>query len=497
MEREPAYKQKLISYNAEDCQALRILTEELARLRTSADSELNVDYVDQPKQNTTSIGSELHAAFDHVLLYASSNYPKRRICFRPKTDAPKRNGPGAPKGHQAYERTVPVGRRTVVRVASKRYCSKHKGERLQRSGKDAEKVIVDLNFANTGCRKTVIKYAGEQRYCPRCERYYEPPFIKRLCGQTFGHGFRAWAIYQRIILRLPFRTITQAMEDLFHETASEASIVNFVESFAEYYRRTESILVKRLRESPFVHVDETRLSIRGVDHYVWVFTDGQHVVFRLTETRETTVVQELLGGYQGVLTTDFYAGYDALDCRQQKCWVHLIRDLNEDLWKYPFDEELQQFVLAVKDLIIPIIEAIDRWGLRSKHLRKFNKQVNQFYAMAIDGREYALDVTKKYQKRFVRYRASLFRFLDEDSVPWNNNTAERAIRHLAVQRKISGALYSQGALNYLVLLGIAQTCRFQEKSFLKFLLSKEIDVDRFQSARRIKISKQINRGPKL
>jgi hypothetical protein len=87
----------------------------------------------------------------------------------------------------------------------------------------------------------------------------------------------------------------------------------------------------------------------------------------------------------------------------------------------------------------------------------------------------------------------LFRFLDEDGVPWNNNTGERAIRHLAVQRKISGQLYRRGAVDYLVLLGIAQTCRFQEKSFLQFLLSTEIDVDRFQSSRRIKISKPVSR----
>jgi len=494
MGREAAYKQKLISYNAEDCQALHILMEELARLRTDADSEFNVDYVDQPKQNTTNLGSDLHAALNHVLLYASSNYPKGRICFRSGTEATKGKAPGGQKGHRAYDRIVPVGRRTVIRVPSKRQCPNHKGEYLQKSGQDAEKVIVDLNFGKTGCRKTVIKYVGEERYCPGCERYYKPPSIKKLGEQTFGHGFRAWAVYQRVILRLPYRTITLATEDLFHETASQASIVNFVESFAEYYRRTELLHVKRLRESPFVHVDETRLSICGVDHYVWVFTDGRHVVFRLTETRETTVVRELLKGYQGVVVTDFYAGYDTLDCRQEKCWVHLIRDLNEDLWKYPFDEELEKFVSGVKDLIVPIIEVIDRWGLKAKHLRRFKKPVDRFYATVIQGREYALDVTKKYQKRFVRYRESLFRFLEEDGIPWNNNTAERAIRHLAVQRKISGALYPRGAVDYLVLLGIAQTCRFQKKSFLKFLLSEEIDVDRFQPPRRVKISRPINRA---
>src|SRR5205823_3900697 len=150
---EAAYKEKLISYNAEDCQALRILTEKLARLRTEADSELNVDYVDGPKQNATRLGSELHAALDHVLLYASVNYPKGRLAFRPETDTAKQKVPGAQKGHQGYERAVPAGRRTVIRVASKRTCPKHKGERLQkRPGRDAEIVIVDLSFANTGCR---------------------------------------------------------------------------------------------------------------------------------------------------------------------------------------------------------------------------------------------------------------------------------------------------------------------------------------------------------
>jgi len=51
---------------------------------------------------------------------------------------------------------------------------------------------------------------------------------------------------------------------------------------------------------------------------------------------------------------------------------------------------------------------------------------------------------------------------------------------LAVQRKISGFFFKSFASRYLVLLGIAQTCKFQEKSFLKFLLSGEMDVDHFR-----------------
>ena len=90
----------------------------------------------------------------------------------------------------------------------------------------------------------------------------------------------------------------------------------------------------------------------------------------------------------------------------------------------------------------------------------------------------------KYKDRFVRYQDSLFTFLEQDGIPWHNNTAERAIRHLARQREISGSFHESGARDYLVLLGIRQTCRSQGKSFFKFLLSEETDLDHFASRKR-------------
>ena len=112
---------------------------------------------------------------------------------------------------------------------------------------------------------------------------------------------------------------------------------------------------------------------------------------------------------------------------------------------------------------------------------KFKKEINQFYKNNINDRIYRSELVIKYQKRFERYRDSLFTFLEYDLIPWHNNTAERALRHFAVQRKISGSFFESGATSYLTLLGIMQTCRFQEKSFLKFLVSGEKDVDTFKS----------------
>jgi hypothetical protein len=58
------------------------------------------------------------------------------------------------------------------------------------------------------------------------------------------------------------------------------------------------------------------------------------------------------------------------------------------------------------------------------------------------------------------------------------------IRHICKQKNISGSFHESLTRHYLRLVGIFQTCRFQNKSFLKFLLSKEKDVDNFDVKRR-------------
>ena len=90
---------------------------------------------------------------------------------------------------------------------------------------------------------------------------------------------------------------------------------------------------------------------------------------------------------------------------------------------------------------MPIFDDVGKYGLKTRHLQKHAKDVDRFYNRTIEGEISDSEVVLKYQKRFLRYRESLFRFLFEDGIPWNNNTGERAIRHLAIQRKISGSFY--------------------------------------------------------
>jgi hypothetical protein len=119
------------------------------------------------------------------------------------------------------------------------------------------------------------------------------------------------------------------------------------------------------------------------------------------------------------------------------------------------------------------------YGLSKAYLSSFSAQVDSFYENMILGKTYQSDVALKYQKRLKKYRDSLFTFINYDGIPWNNNMAERALRHLVVQENISKTFYKSVFPDHLLLLGIMQTCRFQQKSFLKFLISREKDVDSY------------------
>ena len=491
-------KERLLRYNQDDCWALVVLWDELVRLGgTAASADPCVDFADQPKQFASKAGAHLHEQFAQVLESAHASYQKTRLTLSPGEKPSSEGGVkkrGAKKGHQAFRRILPTHADRTVTVPRRRICPGHR-VRLQPTDEVAEAYQIDLRFTKKGFKKVITKYTGSKMFCPRCRRSLPPPAILRLEGRLFGHGFQAWAVYHRVVLRLSYRQITATMEDMFCERTSAPTVVKFVRNMAAFYGRCEKANLDRLLAGPFLHVDETRLSIQGTDHYAWILTDGRRVVFRMTATRETTMIRELLSNYKGVLVSDFYAGYDGVGHRQQKCLVHLIRDLNDDLWASPFNSEFEAFVLAVRDLMVPMIEAVQGRVAKARQLTKFLPTIDAFYASHIAGISYQSEVTQKYQKRFERYRDSLFTFLSLDGIPWNNNTAERGIRHLAIQRKISGAFFEDPMTDYLLLLGIAQTCRFQEKSFLKFLMSGELDVDAFRSGKRLQFSKAVRSQP--
>src|SRR5438034_11844653 len=90
------------------------------------------------------------------------------------------------------------------------------------------------------------------------------------------------------------------------------------------------------------------------------------------------MIQATLSSFKGVLVSDFYGVYDSLACPQQKCLVHLMRDLNDEVLDHPYDEELKEIVRSFAVLLKAIVETIDRRGLKRHFLGKHRSEVERF-----------------------------------------------------------------------------------------------------------------------
>jgi hypothetical protein len=464
----PELKTALVAYNQDDCAAIETVTSHLTQILREAKSRADVEFPDKPKRIASDKGLEIHSSLESIRRSAHFRYTHSRIKLS-AVNASQSLLPQEKKvKRRPRRRSFSSIKGRIVRVPRRRICPRHPGHKLSASSKTSQHSLIDLVFSKRGCRETIIRYTGRMGRCNLCNESHSPPKIRLLKGQQFGWNFQAWVIYQRIALRLSYRLISKATFDLFSEQLSPETAAEFVEKFSKYYQRTEDLLLREILDGPVVHLE-----------------DNARVVFRLRPNRETEFLKPLFSTFKGAIVTDFYGGYDALPCLQQKCLVHLIRDLNDDLWKNPFDDELEGFVAAVSDLLVPLLEDVQRFGLKARHLRKHRSRIDHFYRDMITGQASVRDTTARYRKRFERYKESLFSFIENDGVPWHNNAAERALRHLAVQRKISGAFSEKGAGDYLRLLAIAQSCRFQRKSFLGFLLSKSKNVDEYKDRSRV------------
>ena len=202
----------------------------------------------------------------------------------------------------------------------------------------------------------------------------------------------------------------------------------------------------------------------------------------------------MLGDFSGVLVSDFFTAYDSLACEQQKCLVHLLRDIDDDLLRNPLDSEFKNMAQTFATLLRTIIETVDRFGLKSHHLHKHKRTATRFLD-SVASADFSSQLAMKYKKRFQKKSGEkLFTFLDHDGVPWNNTNAEHAIKRFAKYRRQTDGCFTERSLQeYLVLASVFETCEFNNVNILKFLLSKETTLEGLLklARRRAKTSREV------
>lgn len=462
-------KGKLINYNIEDCRALKIVKDWLGRLKNEDNDKQFTSHLKSDNIFKWGITNYVLKDFEEINSKAYFDYQREHIYLRTNKKlyrAVKKNV----NNNRAYNK---IDRKVSLFPEKCPFCKSKNLIKIRTS----EKLQIDISFMRYGIKKNATLYFGGPSTCGKCKRKVPCTNMKTL--PMYGYNLMMWSVNQKIQYKQSSESVINFLKDSLKIEVSVTQMTKFKEYVAEKYSDTYHEIISDMIKSELIHADETIARIKNIDGYVWVFANHNSVYYLFKETRETDFLKEILKDFNGVLVSDFYTGYDSLECRQQKCLVHLIRDLNGDFLNNQLDFELKKIVIEFGSVLRSIIATIDKYGLKTKHLNKHKKNVDKFYSNTISAifeSEYALS----YQKRFIKYRDKLFCFLNYDNIPWNNNNAEHSIKPFAKWRKkISKNLTKQNIENHLTLLSILQTCKYRGINFFEFLKSGETSIEKF------------------
>jgi predicted RecB family nuclease len=478
--RDPDLKERIITYNAEDCAALEIVFDSVLRLsqqdgdvRTGTESVVRAESIRGTDSYRFGKIEFLLPELDYINKAAYWDYQRSRVYVR---SSPRLRQLAR---HASIESARKLRPNKILECQPPRpaHCPKCHARKIYKYGK-LSKTVYDLRLGSAGIKRWIVKYYFPRFLCWRCKSAFASHQAVWAKGK-YGSCFIAYLVYNVVDLRLSQGAVARLFTRFFGFDLGRGAINNLKARAAVFYQDTYDQILASIVHGKLVQADETKISIEGRTAFVWVFTNLEAVAYVYSDGRTNTTPKNLLSDFHGVLVSDFYGGYDAIDCRQQKCLIHLIRDLNDALHKQAFNEELKALVRDFAALLRPMIQTVDRFGLKAHFLRKHLRSVERFYRV-LGKCDLQSEAALKYKKRFERNRGRLFTFLEFDGVPWNNNNAEHAIKALADLRNVIGGTSSaKGIHEYLVLLSICQTCKYRGVDFLEFLRSRERDVNSF------------------
>jgi predicted RecB family nuclease len=489
--RVPALKQGLLDYNRQDCEALELLANRLVDLNAAAlpegkSSRGEVVLTSEMKRESAYLFKRNNFVFpemETINQAAYWDYQRERVYVKSRHSSTRRR-------RRRVTRRNALIPNTTVKYSRPLSCPTCESKPVYSHGKRS-RIVVDLRFMKHGVKRWITRYIVQRYRCPSCGSLFCPADRLRI-NSKYGSDLFAYAIYQNIELRLPQNRIALSLKALFDLDISRGTINQFKAAAAQSYEGTYNQILQRLCSGRLLHVDETRAGVMGREGYVWVLTSLEEVAYFYTSTRAGDTIQAMLRDFSGVLVSDFYAVYDAIQCPQQKCLIHFIRDLNEELLNHPYDDELKQLAGAFAGLVKPMIETVDRRGLKKRFLGRYRIVVDRFYKR-LGGEFSAGEAARKIIERLQKNRNTMFTFLNFDDVPWNNNNAEHAIKAFASLRRVfEGTTTEKGLRDFLVLLSLRETCKYKSANFLDFLRSGSKNIDDYVISRPMRQLRRTN-----
>lgn len=408
---------------------------------------------------------------------SSDGFPKKPVSLRPSTG----RKPGAQKGHPG--KNLPWKETPDVVV-----------EHLPTHCADCGHSLAGVTSFPTHSRQVVdlpplalvtTQHRVHTVSCPHCQHPTCAAFPPEATQPVqYGPRLKALAVTLLTYHLLPYQRIASLLADLFGASFSQGSLFACQQSASTRLEETLAGIRQGLQGSPVAHFDETGLRVEGTLHWLHSASTATLTYYACHRRRgkEGMDAAGILPSFSGRAMHDGWRSYHDYSCPHSWCNAHHLRELTA-----LFEQDKQDWAERMRRLLVEgkrAVEVATEQGqsrLKDDQIADLVARYRQVLAEGLSANPPPEPVPgKRGRPKQSRSRNLLLRlqqgeaetlgFLFDFAIPFDNNLAERDIRMVKVQQKVSGSFRREaGAEAFCRVRSYLSTMRKQGHSVLSAL----------------------------
>ncbi len=381
--------------------------------------------------------------------------------------------PGAQKGHKGN---------ALNPVEEPKHIESHPVHTCQECGHSLqEQAAVDYEarqvFDLPPIEIEVTEHRAEIKECQHCDAINKAEFPEEVNAPAqYGPQVKSIATYMKVYQLIPYKRSAEFFRDIFFLPLSEGTLVNIIKDCSKRLQPVTEQIRKALIQETVGGFDESGCRVEGKRIWIHVTSTPELTYYELHDKRGREAMDEIgiLPDFKGRSIHDFFQSYYQYDCDHGLCNAHLLRELI-----FLYEVQDQTWADQLIDCLLDMKDAVEK--AKEMNAPNCGKQGDQLKARYDEIVQAGLDANPlpdkkepskrgrpkrtKAQNLLIRlrnYKKDILAFVDDFTVPFDNNLSERDLRMIKIQQKISGTFRSAtGGDDFCSIRGYISTIRKQ------------------------------------
>lgn len=332
----------------------------------------------------------------------------------------------------------------------------------------------------------VCEHQVQEVCCPHCGQLNRGCFPAEITAPVqYGAGVKAWAVYLNQYHLVPMERTCEILSTGLGAAISQGTLARWVQEASQHLEGVCERIKQALKASHLLHKDETGVHKGKKVHWLHVSSTRFLTLLAWHQKRGRPAMDAIgiLPDYHGRIMRDRWSSYDHYDCDQSLCGAHLLRDLTGigERFKQPWARTMHRLLSRLCHLAdqwrcrganrVPK-ELRDRWVARYFRILALGYAAQPPPQPRPPGKRGRMGQTepKNLLDALLHRADQILAFLDDLSIPFTNNQAERDLRMVKVQQKVAGTFRSdEGMTAFCHIRSYLSTLHKQARPLLEAL----------------------------